>query len=279
MSVIGKEVKILDHGYVRCVDVMGDDYSIEEAARTSYGKGTRKKSQTKGLIDYLTRNWHNTPREMVEFKFHCKMPIFVARQWIRHRTANVNEYSARYSILDKDYYVPEIAQLKIQDPHNKQASGKQLPKKQAEQVQNSIRETSEMAYVAYEQLLDKKVSREIARMVLPTNYYTQWYWKIDLHNLFHFLRLRDDAHAQWEIRQYAIAIASMVKEHCPMAYSAYERYIKNSISLSQTEQEALKKFFNIKLVEDAESLREFFPVTKTSNEFEDFKKKLKLLVD
>ena len=253
-QILGKKFDVLDHGFIVLVDVMGDDSSIVQAARVSYGKGTKTVSQDRGLIRYLMRHRHTTPFEMVEFKFLVKLPIFVARQWIRHRTANVNEYSARYSILEDEFYIPDTAILAGQSTSNKQGREAALPKKEAEKIRSLIIENSEKTYDLYEYLLNEegekedasrgKLARELSRIVIATNVYTQWYWKIDLHNLFHFLSLRMDDHAQFEIREYADVMADIVKAAVPIAYEAFEDYRLNSLNLSRLEIEILKKFLN-----------------------------------
>jgi len=202
-------VPVLDHGFIRVVDYMGDDAAIVQAARVSYGAGTRTARDDAGLIRYLMRHWHSTPFEMCEIKLHVKLPVFVARQWIRHRTANVNEYSARYSILDREFYIPDPSHLAAQSRVNNQGRGELLEGDEAARVLAILRDDSMRAYDHYEAMLSQDgqqgLARELARMNLPMNVYTQWYWKVDLHNLFHFLRLRADAHAQYEIRAYAEA--------------------------------------------------------------------------
>lgn len=227
---------VLDHGFVRVVDYMGDDAAIVQAARVSYGAGTKKSRDDSGLIRYLMRHWHSTPFEMCEIKLHVKLPVFVARQWIRHRTANVNEYSARYSILDREFYIPEPEHLAAQSTSNNQGRGATLDGEEAARVLDILRSDAGRAYDHYEELLSQDgqrgLARELARMNLPANIYTQWYWKVDLHNLFHFLRLRADAHAQYEIRAYADTICSIVEKWVPAAYSAFEDYRLNGASLS-----------------------------------------------
>ncbi|MEM9709753.1 MAG: FAD-dependent thymidylate synthase [Pseudomonadota bacterium] len=228
--------QVLDHGFVRVIDYMGDDAAIVQAARVSYGKGTKSVSNDAGLIRYLMRHWHSTPFEMCEIKLHVKLPIFVARQWIRHRTANVNEYSARYSILDREFYIPAPEHLAAQSTTNNQGRGQVLEGSEAQDVLDMLRDDATRAYDHYEAMLSQDgqrgLARELARMNLPANVYTQWYWKVDLHNLFHFLRLRADAHAQYEIRAYAEAIASMVKDWVPLAYGAFEDYRLGGATLS-----------------------------------------------
>jgi len=235
---------VLDHGFVRVIDYFGDDSAIVQAARVSYGRGTKKVSDDRNLIRYLMRHRHSTPFEMCEIKLHVKLPIFVARQWIRHRTANVNEYSARYSILDREFYVPVPAQLAKQSRTNRQGRGDVLEGSEAEAALATIENLSAEAYAAYTRLLNEDqfgnvlqpdrdgLARELARMVVPTNFYTQWYWKIDLNNLFHFLSLRADAHAQYEIRVYADAICSIVEKWCPIAYEAFRDYRMTGAAVS-----------------------------------------------
>ncbi|MEM1077530.1 MAG: FAD-dependent thymidylate synthase [Pseudomonadota bacterium] len=236
---------VLDHGFVRVVDYMGDDAAIVQAARVSYGAGTKKARDDSGLIRYLMRHWHSTPFEMCEIKLHVKLPVFVARQWIRHRTANVNEYSARYSVLDREFYIPAPEQLAAQSTVNNQGRGATLQGEEAEQVLRLLKQDSMRAYDHYEEMLSQDgqqgLARELARMNLPANVYTQWYWKVDLHNLFHFLRLRADAHAQYEIRVYADAICEMVKDWVPAAYGAFEDYRMGAVQLSSTGVDCLKR--------------------------------------
>lgn len=253
-KILGQEFKILDHGFIRVVDYMGGDNSIVQAARVSYGKGTKKSSQDRGLIRYLMRHRHTTPFEMCEIKFHIKLPIFIARQWIRHRMANVNEYSARYSILDKEFYVP--LQAAEQSKINNQGRGAIIEGPDGQKDLNVIREFSEKAYDNYKYLINvddtgnfidedrKGLARELARIVLPTNYYTQWYWKIDLHNLLHFVSLRADSHAQHEIKVYADKIAEIIKLWVPFAFEAFEDYRMNASHLSIQEKELLKRMIN-----------------------------------
>ncbi|XDA97610.1 FAD-dependent thymidylate synthase [Sulfitobacter sp. LCG007] len=227
---------VLDHGFVRVIDYMGDDAAICQAARVSYGKGTKSVSNDEGLIRYLMRHWHSTPFEMCELKLHVKLPVFVARQWIRHRTANVNEYSARYSILDREFYIPAPEQLAAQSVVNNQGRGAALEGAEAARVLEILKADSNRAYDHYEEMISQDgqdgLARELARMNLPANIYTQWYWKVDLHNLFHFLRLRADAHAQYEIRVYADAICEMVADWVPAAYRAFEDYRLGGATLS-----------------------------------------------
>jgi thymidylate synthase (FAD) len=250
-DLIRKEIKCLDHGFVRLVDVMGDDSSIVQAARVSYGSGTKTVREDRGLIRYLMRHWHTTPFEMVEFKFHIKLPIFIARQWIRHRTANVNEYSGRYSIMKDDFYVPDLEQIRPQSENNKQGRSEEAfePEK-AKQIQDSISKVQKDLYGEYENLLEDNFARELARINLPLSNYTEWYWKIDLHNLFHFLRLRIDSHAQYEIRVFGEAMAEIVKQIVPHAWEAFEDYRLNAANFSKPELNALKELLNGTKIED-----------------------------
>jgi thymidylate synthase (FAD) len=238
-------VQVLDHGFVRVVDYMGDDAAITQAARVSYGRGTKSVSNDEGLIRYLMRHWHSTPFEMCEIKLHVKLPVFVARQWIRHRTANVNEYSARYSILDREFYIPAPDALAAQSVVNNQGRGEALQGEEAERVLRYLRDDAMRAYDHYEEMISTEgqrgLARELARMNLPANIYTQWYWKTDLHNLLHFLRLRADAHAQYEIRVYAEAIAGMVKDWVPFAYKAFEDYRMGGATLSAAAIDCVKR--------------------------------------
>ncbi len=227
---------VLDHGFVRVIDYMGDDSAICQAARVSYGKGTKAVTNDEGLIRYLMRHWHSTPFEMCEVKFHVKLPVFVARQWIRHRTANVNEYSARYSILDREFYIPAPDALAAQSTVNNQGRGELLEGEEAARVLELLKSDSGRAYDHYEDMLSqdgqKGLARELARMNLPANVYTQWYWKVDLHNLFHFLRLRADVHAQYEIRVYAEEMCRIVADWVPLAFGAFEDYRLGGVQLS-----------------------------------------------
>ncbi|WP_299292456.1 FAD-dependent thymidylate synthase [uncultured Tateyamaria sp.] len=240
-----KAQQVLDHGFVRVIDYMGDDAAICQAARVSYGKGTKSVQNDEGLIRYLMRHWHSTPFEMCEIKLHVKLPVFVARQWIRHRTANVNEYSARYSILDREFYIPEPDALAAQSVVNNQGRGEALQGEEAQRVLNYLRDDAMRSYDHYEEMISQDgqqgLARELARMNLPANIYTQWYWKVDLHNLFHFLRLRADAHAQYEIRVYADAICEMVKDWVPAAYKAFEDYRMGGATLSATALECMRR--------------------------------------
>ncbi len=231
-----REIPVLDHGFIRVVDYMGDDAAIVQAARVSYGAGTKTARDDAGLIRYLMRHWHSTPFEMCEIKLHVKLPVFVARQWIRHRTANVNEYSARYSILDREFYTPAPEHLAAQSAVNNQGRGAVLPAEEGARVLRLLTEDAARAYDHYEAMLSSEgqlgLARELARMTLPASIYTQWYWKVDLHNLFHFLRLRADAHAQYEIRAYAEALCEVVRDWVPAAWGAFEDYRLNAVQIS-----------------------------------------------
>ena len=236
-------VPVLDHGFVRVVDYMGDDGAVVQAARVSYGRGTRRALEDEGLIRYLMRHYHSTPFEMCEIKFHVKLPIFVARQWIRHRTANVNEYSARYSILDKDYYLPAPEQMAKQSTDNRQGRGEVLDAETTARVMEMLRQDAEQTYGHYEEMLNEEtgLARELARMNLTLNTYTQWYWKTDLHNLFHFLRLRADSHAQYEIRVYAEAMLKLTEAWVPLSYKAFCDYRLGAVTFSAKMLDVLKK--------------------------------------
>jgi thymidylate synthase (FAD) len=235
-ALLYKVNPVLDHGFVRVIDYMGDDAAICQAARVSYGKGTKSVQNDEGLIRYLMRHWHSTPFEMCEIKLHVKLPVFVARQWIRHRTANVNEYSARYSILDREFYIPAPEQLAAQSVINNQGRGETLSAEEAARVLEYLKCDAARCYDHYEEMIGQEgqqgLARELARMNLPANIYTQWYWKVDLHNLFHFLRLRADAHAQYEIRVYAEEICRLVADWVPAAYGAFEDYRMGGATLS-----------------------------------------------
>ncbi len=236
---------VLDHGFVRVIDYMGNDSAITQAARVSYGKGTKAVTNDEGLIRYLMRHWHSTPFEMCEVKLHVKLPVFVARQWIRHRTANVNEYSARYSILDREFYIPAPEDLAAQSVVNNQGRGEALTGDEAQQVLDYLRTDAARCYDHYQEMISDEgkqgLARELARMNLPANIYTQWYWKVDLHNLFHFLRLRADAHAQYEIRVYAEEICKIVADWVPLAYAAFEDYRMGGANLSEKGLECVRR--------------------------------------
>jgi thymidylate synthase (FAD) len=244
-EILYQPLPVLDHGFIRVVDYMGDDHAIVQAARVSYGRGTKKARDDAGLINYLLRHWHTSPFEMCEIKLHVKLPIFVARQWIRHRTANVNEYSARYSILDNEFYVPAPEHLAAQSAANRQGRSEPLSGAEAERVYQILREDAERAYRHYEEMLNETatgevldeskqgLARELARMNLPVSFYTQWYWKTDLHNLMHFIRLRADAHAQYEIRAYANVLFDVMRRWVPFTAEAFENYRSGAVQLSE----------------------------------------------
>lgn len=240
-SLIGKEFPCLDKGFVRLIDVMGDDAAIVQAARVSYGAGTKQVHEDRGLIRYLLRHAHTTPFEMVEFKFHVKLPIFVARQWIRHRTANVNEYSGRYSEMHDEFYLPDPDQIRPQSTMNRQGRGdERMAPDRVAAITASMAEAQASMYASYRSMLDDGLARELARINLPLSNYTEWYWKTDLHNLFHFLRLRIDPHAQHEIRVYGEAMASIVQHVVPVAYEAFEDYSLHAMRFSRPELRVLQ---------------------------------------
>lgn len=239
-------IKVLDKGFVSLVDFMGSDQAIVQAARVSYGQGTKSAREDRGLISYLVRHAHTSPLEMVEFKFHMKMPLFVARQIIRHRTAGVNELSARYSVLKDEFYVPDMDRLQKQNQDNKQGSALELVDN-PEQVYTNIQQQQTQSYTDYEELLGTGMARELARINLPVSVYTEWYWKMDLHNLFHFLRLRLDKHAQWEVRQYAEAVYQLIQPIVPWACEAFEEYILHGQKLSRLEWEFVRSFLPVEL--------------------------------
>ncbi|QCO15938.1 FAD-dependent thymidylate synthase [Azospirillum brasilense] len=255
-EILYEPLEVLDHGFVRVVDYMGDDSAVVQAARVSYGKGTKKVTEDAGLIKYLMRHRHSTPFEMCEIKFHVKLPIFVARQWIRHRTANVNEYSARYSILDREFYIPTPENLGAQAVVNRQGRGDVLQGDEAAAVMKLLRDDSETVYAHYEEMLNQRedgttieegrqgLARELARMNLTLNYYTQWYWKVDLHNLLHFLSLRADPHAQYEIRVYAEAMLDVVKRWVPAVFDAFSEYRLGGTHMSRTGLEVVKRLLS-----------------------------------
>jgi thymidylate synthase (FAD) len=253
-EILYKPIKVLDHGFVRVIDYMGDDSAVVQAARVSYGRGTKKSLQDKGLINYLMRHRHTTPFEMCDIKFHIKLPIFIARQWIRHRTASVNEYSARYSILSNEFYLPDRENLTPQSSTNKQGrSSEALPENIALRVLATIKEDSLRCYKNYVAMMNQDeqgniidednvgITRELARINLTLNHYTEWYWKINLHNLLHFLALRADSHAQYEIRVYAEVMLDIVKAWVPFVYEAFIEHRKNGANISKTGLEIVRK--------------------------------------
>lgn len=252
---------VLDHGFVRVIDYMGDDAAVVQAARVSYGRGTRKVSEDEGLIRYLMRHRHSTPFEMCEIKFHVKLPIFVARQWIRHRTANVNEYSARYSVMDREFYIPAPENLAAQSSKNRQGRGAVLEGDEAAEVLALLRADADQTYSHYEYMLNENaadptrtgLARELARMNLTLNAYTQWYWKTDLHNLFHFLSLRADPHAQYEIRAYADAMLNITRAWVPASTRAFEEYRLGAATLSATMLATLRRMLSGETVDQPQS--------------------------
>ena len=271
-KILFEAIPILDHGFIRVVDYMGDDTSIVQAARVSYGKGTKKVSTDSGLIKYLMRHWHSTPFEMCEIKYHVKLPIFIARQWIRHRTANVNEYSARYSILDKEFYLPATKHLAAQSQNNRQGRGEVIEGDQAKKVLELLKGDAEQTYNNYEIMLNERydgsvinengvgLARELARMNLTLNTYTQWYWKTDLLNLMNFLRLRADNHAQYEIRAYADAMLDTVKKWVPITYEAFMDYRVGGTEVSAKGKTVIKKLIkgeNVSVEDSGLSKREW----------------------
>ena len=255
-KVLYEAIPVLDHGFIRVVDYMGDDSSIVQSARVSYGKGTKKVSTDAGLIKYLMRHWHSTPFEMCEIKYHVKLPIFIARQWIRHRTANVNEYSARYSILDKEFYLPQPNHLAAQSTSNRQGRGQVLEGDNAKKVLALLKGDAEQTYRNYETMLNEKydgsivdensvgLARELARMNLTLNTYTQWYWKTDLLNLMNFLRLRADHHAQYEIRAYADTMLDTLKKWVPITFEAFMDYRVGGTEVSAKGKIIIQKLIN-----------------------------------
>jgi thymidylate synthase (FAD) len=255
-KVLYEAIPVLDHGFIRVVDYMGDDTSIVQSARVSYGKGTKKVSTDEGLIRYLMRHWHSTPFEMCEIKYHVKLPIFIARQWIRHRTANVNEYSARYSILDKEFYIPAKEQLSAQATNNRQGRGALITGEQADEVLKILKDDAVRTYDNYEKMLNERfdgtiidekksgLARELARMNLTLNSYTQWYWKTDLLNLMNFLFLRGDSHAQYEIRVYAEKMLETVKKWVPITHAAFLDYRVGAAHLSSKGLKIVKSMIN-----------------------------------
>ncbi|MGN7661463.1 MAG: FAD-dependent thymidylate synthase [Anaplasma sp.] len=233
-DVLYEEHKVLDHGFVRVVDYMGSDDSIVQAARVSYGRGTKRTSQDSALIDYLMRHAHTSPFEMCEIKFHVKLPIFVARQWVRHRTASINEYSARYSVLDKEFYVPRMKEVAAQSTNNAQGRGEPLPSDVAGEVIELLKHNARRMHDDYEMLLARGLARELARMNLTLNCYTQWYWKVNLHNLLRFLKLRSGPGAQYEIRAYADLMLEIVKLWVPKVYAAFVEHGLEAVTLSKS---------------------------------------------
>ena len=259
-KILYEALPVLDHGFVRVIDYMGDDSSIVQSARVSYGKGTKQVSTDEGLIKYLMRHWHSTPFEMCEIKYHVKLPIFIARQWIRHRTANVNEYSARYSILDKEFYIPAKEQLSAQSTINRQGRGDLITGEQADEVLKVLKDDATRTYENYEKMLNERfdgttidenksgLARELARMNLTLNSYTQWYWKTDLLNLLNFLFLRADSHAQYEIRVYAETMLETVKKWVPITHSAFLDYRVGAVNISSKGKKVIQQMIKGEIV-------------------------------
>jgi thymidylate synthase (FAD) len=282
---------VLNEGFVGLVDHMGDDSAIVQAARVSYGKGTKKISEDKGLIKYLVRHMHTTPLEMVTFKFHCKMPIFVARQWIRHRTASVNEYSGRYSEMSEHMYVPELEQIQPQATNNKQGrqEGNFSNEFTKESIQSRIHRNNEYSHFEYKLLLESGLAKEIARGILSVNNYTEWYWQINLHNLFHFLKLRLDKHAQYEIRVFAEAMYDLIKDIVPIACEAFGEYIFNfddgnyqNYHLSRSELIGLRNILEFVKEQNPHLLQHVISEMKdqggmSQREIDEFKKKFEIV--
>jgi thymidylate synthase (FAD) len=264
-AMLAQAIPVLDHGFIRVVDYMGDDAAVVQSARVSYGRGTKAANEDRGLIRYLMRHRHSTPFEMCEIKYHIKLPIFIARQWIRHRTANVNEYSARYSVLDREFYVPQPDQLAAQSSDNRQGRGAVLQGAEAERVLRLLREDATQTYDHYLEMLNEDeagqprdaarsgLARELARMNLTLNTYTQWYWKTDLHNLLHFLSLRADAHAQYEIRVYAEAMLKTVQAWVPHCYEAFADYRMGAVTMSSQMLSIVRRMLAGEVVEQAGS--------------------------
>lgn len=244
-AILDREIRVLDHGFVRLVDYMGGDQRVVQAARVSYGEGTKSVRDDAGLINYLMRHLHTTPFEHIVIELHCKMPIFVARQWIRHRTARINEISGRYSIMEDEFYVPDETLVSFQSADNKQGrSPEDVPPELRAKVIDILKRDQARLYASYEEMIDDNIARELARINLPLSLYTQWYWQMDFHNLCHFLNLRMDPHAQWEIRQYAFVIADIARKVAPLCYEAFENHIYHGCRLSREEVDAARKMMN-----------------------------------
>ena len=264
-EILDKEFQVLDKGFVRLVDYYGSDSRIVQSARVSYGEGTKTISQDGALIDYLLRHQHTSPFEQVVFTFHLKMPIFVARQWVRHRMARMNEVSGRYSIMKGEFYVPENSCISKQSTNNKQGRGEVFEEKQAKEFQAEFIEGQQKAYEVYKDMVEKGIAREIARINLPLALYTEFYWQMDLHNLFHFLKLRLDSHAQYEIRLYAEKILEIIKTVCPMAVNSFENTMEKAVSFNGEEMEALRKILGGEEnpIQDEKKLKRFNEKIKT----------------
>ncbi|WP_296014857.1 FAD-dependent thymidylate synthase [uncultured Treponema sp.] len=264
-EILDKEFQVLDKGFVRMVDYYGSDSRIVQAARVSYGEGTKTVSQDGALIDYLLRHQHTSPFEQVVFTFHLKMPIFVARQWVRHRMGRMNEVSGRYSIMKDEFYVPENSCISKQSTNNKQGRGEVFEEQQAKEFQAEFIEGQQKAYEVYKGMVEKGIAREIARINLPLALYTEFYWQMDLHNLFHFLKLRLDSHAQYEIRLYAEKILEIIKTVCPMAVNSFENTMEKAVSFNGEEMEALRKILDGEEnpIQDEKKLKRFNEKIKT----------------
>lgn len=258
-KILDKEFQVLDKGFVRLVDYYGSDQRIVQSARVSYGDGTKSVSEDAALIDYLLRHQHTSPFEQVVFTFHLKMPIFVARQWVRHRTGRMNEVSGRYSIMKDEFYVPEISCIAKQSKSNKQGRGEIFSADEAESFRSEFQESQKKSYAEYSEMVEKGVARELARINLPLSLYTEFYWQMDLHNLFHFLKLRLDSHAQYEIRAFSERILEIAKIVCPLASSSFENVMKESVTFNGEEMEALRKILDGKEnpIADEKKLRRF----------------------
>ena len=262
-EVLYEALPVLDHGFVRVIDYMGDDAAIVQAARVSYGRGTKRTRDDAGLINYLMRNAHTSPFEMCEIKLHVKLPIFVARQWVRHRTASLNEYSARYSVLDSEFYIPDADKMATQSATNRQGRDEVLSAADADKVRALLRADAEQAFEHYRDMLNEDgdgkpadedrpgLARELARIGLPVSTYTQWYWKVNLHNLLHFLALRSDAHAQWEIRAYADVVLDVVKRWVPLTYAAFKNYQVGGARLTPEGLEIAKKLIRGETIDES----------------------------
>ena len=261
-ELLGVQIPILDHGFIRLIDYMGDDAAVVQAARVSYGEGTKTVLEDAGLIEYLLEHRHTTPFEMGEIKLHVKLPIFVARQWIRHRTANVNEYSARYSEMHNEFYVPERSQVQAQSTSNKQGRDGQLSEEEIDEFIGALHIENQSSWDSYQRALGNGVAREMARMVLPLNVYTSWYWKIDLHNLMHFLALRCDEHAQWEIRQYASKILCIMILWVPHTARAFEKHVLGGTRLSRPALQVVRRMID---GQDINGLRQQFSRRQWNN--------------
>jgi thymidylate synthase (FAD) len=272
---VNNPVRVLDHGFVYLVDYMGDDLAIEQAARTSYGPETKKISNSTGLIRYLLRHRHTSPIEMIDLKFHLKMPIFVARQWVRHRTASINELSGRYSILPNEFYIPSFNDIQEQSSSNNQGRGESLDAESSKHIRQTLLADAETAYQHYDEMIRSyNLARETARANLPVSIYTEFYWKINLHNLLHFLSLRLDDHAQLEIRRYAEAISEIVSDGWPVTYQAFSDYVKNSVTFSDIEILGLSRMLNDLALDSEDACPEL-----SAREKKEFQQKISKILD